>query len=177
MSNDIKYDLSSNMKSAISIGYASVEDLPSWMQLVELVRWNFPGLETEELLEGYKNTVIKNINRNSAICAKANKQVVGILLFSQKHNMLCCMAVHPEYRRRHIAEAMILQMLKQLDRSRDIVVDTFRSEDPKGEAPRALYKKLGFVEGEEIIWQEGSGQVEYPEQRFILKAEPNIQGN
>jgi len=41
------------------IKYTTVEDLPSWMELVHLVSWNFPGLETEALLEEYKNTVIK----------------------------------------------------------------------------------------------------------------------
>lgn len=148
---------------AIEIKYAVLENLASWMSLVESVRWNFPGLETEELLEEYKKTVIKNIKRKSALCALIGNQVVGILLFSIKHNMLCCMAVHPDHRRRHIASALVCEMLNNLDRSKDIIVDTFRDDDPKGKAPRAFYRRLGFEEGEL------HSEMNYPEQRFILK--------
>lgn len=108
-----------------------------------------------------------NINRKSAICAMDGKKVVGILLFSVKQNMLCCMAVHPEYRKMHIASEMVLEMLNNLDRKKDIIVDTFREDDPKGQAPRAFYKKLGFEEGEL------HGNMNYPEQRFILRPASN----
>lgn len=43
--------------------YATNKELNSWMELVDQVSWNFPGLETKELMSEYKNTVIKNINR------------------------------------------------------------------------------------------------------------------
>jgi len=41
--------------------------------------------------------------------------------------------------------------LKELDRSREITVSTFRENDEKGIAPRALYKKFGFMEEELTI--------------------------
>jgi isopentenyldiphosphate isomerase/GNAT superfamily N-acetyltransferase len=163
-----KYGMEINEQKDNEIKYAELDNLASWMNLVEIVRWIFPGLETEELLAEYKNTVIKNINRKSALCATDGNMVVGILLFSRKHNMLSCMAVHPEYRRRQIAAKMVSEMLKNLDRSKDIVVYTFREDDPKGEAPRAFYKSLGFEEGELII------NMNYPEQRFILKPVNNL---
>ncbi|WP_054939920.1 hypothetical protein [Paenibacillus ihuae] len=50
------------------------------MGLIDLVRTNFPGLDTSELLEGYRQTVIKNINRRSAICAVNAGEVVGFML-------------------------------------------------------------------------------------------------
>ncbi len=147
------------------IEYATINELNSWMDLVRLVAWNFPGLETESLLDEYKNTVIKNINRKSAICAVSRNKVIGILLFSTKYNMLCCMAVHPDYRKNGIAKLMIKEMMNNLDTSRDIIVDTFREEDMKGIAPRALYISLGF-EPDELIEYLG-----YPNQRFVLRAE------
>ena len=52
--------------------------------------------------------------------------------------------------------------LEQLDRTKDIIVSTFREEDEKGVAPRALYKKLGFIE-DELIEEFG-----YPNQKFVL---------
>lgn len=83
--------------SNIEIKYATEDNIPSWMSLVQVVRWNFPGLETEEKVQEYNKTLIEFIGRKSAICAVNGNMVVGILLFSKKHNMLCCMAVHPEY--------------------------------------------------------------------------------
>ena len=35
------------------------QDIDSWMELVKNVRWNFPGLETEDALEEHRNTVLK----------------------------------------------------------------------------------------------------------------------
>lgn len=43
--------------------------------------------------------------------------------------------------------------------------DTFRENDVKGTAPRKLYKKYGFEEGE-LIEEFG-----YPNQRFVLHAD------
>lgn len=148
----------------IEITNATKSDIQSWMELVHMVSWNFPGLETEEKISDYETTLLKNINRQTAICAKENGKVVGILLFSIKYNMLCCMAVHPEYRKNGIASKMIAETLDKLDKTRDVVVSTFRENDEKGIAPRALYKKFGFVEGELI------DEFGYPNQRFVLHA-------
>ena len=146
----------------IQIGLAKIEDIDSWIELVRLVRDNFPGLETEELLIGYRDTVIKNINRQTAICAKFGDSVIGVLIFSIKNNELSCMAVHPNYRRLRIASKMIEIMLSILPPNKDVKVMTFRSGDEKGIAPRALYKKFGFVEGELCY------HFNYPEQIFTL---------
>ena len=127
------------------------------------MRWNFPGLETDGGLEDYKLEVVKNMERRSAICALDGNIVVGILLFSKKHNMIGCMAVHPEYRRKDIAGRMVRMMLAELDTDRDVIVDTFREEDERGTAPRAFYQKMGFVPGE-LGMAEG-----HPVQRFVLK--------
>lgn len=146
------------------IKYAEEANISSWMTLVREVSWNFPGLETEEKIEEYEQTLQKNIKRKSAICALVDHKVVGILLFSIKHNMLCCMAVHPDFRKKGISTKMIQEMLTKLDPTRDIVLSTFREEDEKGIAPRALYKSFGFVE-DALIEEFG-----YPQQRFILPA-------
>lgn len=157
------FDAHGDRREMLEIGFASSCNLESWMSLVEIVRWNFPGLETDKGMEDYRNTLIKNIERRSAICAMDGKMVVGILLFSTKHNMIGCMAVHPEYRKKGIARRMVEMMLTKLDRDRSVVVETFREEDEKGDAPRAFYRAMGFVPGE-LGFAEG-----HPVQRFILK--------
>jgi len=58
-----------NEETAIHFEYACERRLASWMSLVEVVRENFPGLETEEKLEAYRETVEKHMSRGTAVCA------------------------------------------------------------------------------------------------------------
>ena len=76
--------------------------------------------------------------------------------------MICCLGVSPQYRRCGIATLLLATALEHLDHTKNIIVATFREEDEKGTAPRALYKKFGFVE-DELIEEFG-----YPNQKFIL---------
>jgi ribosomal protein S18 acetylase RimI-like enzyme len=129
---------------------ARLEDFKSWMEMIADVRDNFPGLDTEEQMISYQQTVLKNINRGTAICVKFQEEVVGVLIFSTNVKCLSCMAVHPEHRRKGVATEMITKMLEFFPRGTEVTVTTFLEEDPKGVAPRALYKKFGFVEGEYV---------------------------
>lgn len=142
--------------------FGQTDDINSWMTLVRRVSWNFPGLETDKSLEEHKQTVLKFMSKKQALCMKEYDKVTGVLLFSRNHNMICCLAVAPEYRQRGIASKLLETALRELDRSRNITVSTFRENDAKGTAPRGLYKKFGFEE-DELIEEFG-----YPCQRFIL---------
>ena len=138
-------------------------DIESWMELVQSVSWNFPGLETEVAIEDHRQTVLRFMGENRALCVKDAEKVVGVLLLSKKYNMICCLAVAPEYRRNGIASLLLKKAIAELNSSRDITVTTFRDNDEKGIAPRALYKKFGFVEEKLMI------ENDYPVQRFILR--------
>lgn len=145
--------------------YGVPEDIDNWMKLVGEVSWNFPGLETAEDILEHRQTVLEFMEKRQAVCVRDNGEIIGVLLFSRKRNMICCLAVSPAHRRKGVASALMTEALGQLDRSQDITVSTFRADDPKGIAPRALYKRFGFIEGE-LIEEFG-----YPNQRFILYAE------
>ena len=137
-------------------------DIVSWMNLVNKVKENFPGLETEGALDEHRNTVLDFISKESAICAKSKDKIVGALLFSKENNMLCFLAVDTEYRRQHIAEKMVSYMLTFMDSKKDVVVTTYREGVSEGKAARAFYKHLGFVEGK-LTEEFGS-----PVQEFVL---------
>ena len=77
--------------------------------------------------------------------------------------MICCLAVSPEHRGKGFASALLEKALSELDRTRDITVSTFREDDAKGKAPRALYRKYGFREDELTV------EYGYPNQVFVLK--------
>lgn len=150
-------------ENPFNVRIGTLGDLDGWMNLVRFVKDNFPGLETEEKLKEYEETVIKNMKRESALVAIQNEMVVGVLLFSPNQKCLSCLAVHPGYRRRGIATALVQEMLTVLSTEEDISVETFRQEDILGIAPRALYKKLGFIAAEL------STSNDYPVQKFILR--------
>lgn len=143
--------------------YGTVMDIESWMELVQQVRWNFPGLETEAALDDHRKIVLRFMGENRALCVKNGVKLIGVMLLSKRHNMICCLAVAPECRRSGIASALLENALCDLDRSRDITVTTFRESDEKGIAPRALYKKFGFVEGNLLV------EYGYPLQEFVLR--------
>ena len=146
----------------MEVEFGKVSYIDSWMTLVRKVSWNFPGLETEEGIIDHRNTVLKFISKNQAICVRENNRVIGVLLFSRYHNMICCLAVDPDFRRQGISSMLLEKALQELDRNRDITVSTFREDDEKGRAPRALYKKFGFKEGELTV------EFGYPNQVFVL---------
>lgn len=144
------------------VEYGTPRDIEAWMALVKEVRWNFPGLETQEKLDEHRDTVLKFMDKQQAICVKEGNQIVGVMLFSKKHNMICCLAVSPDHRRRGAASMLMEEALCHLDRTKEISVSTFRAEDEKGPAPRAFYEKFGFI-ADALIEEMG-----YPSQKYIL---------
>ena len=153
------------MKEIVRMGVCCGEpaDIDQWMNLVCRVSRDFPGLETEGDLEEHRRTVLKFMEKRQALCVKSDDQIRGVLLFSRNRNMICCLAVSPEFRRNGIASKLLETALTELDRSRDITVSTFREGDEKGTAPRALYRKFGFTEAE--LTEEFG----YPNQVFVLQ--------
>ncbi len=137
-------------------------DINAWMRLVTRVRDNFSGLETDECLDDYRQTAMRFMTEGRALCIKDENGIQGVLLFSKKHNMICCLAVAPEARRRGIASRLLETALSALDPSRPVTVTTFRAEDAKGAAPRALYQSFGF-RAAQLVEEFG-----YPNQAFIL---------
>ncbi len=142
--------------------YGVPEDIEKWMSLVTQVRWNFPGLETPEALEEHQDTVLRFMGARQAICVKEEKEIVGVMLYSRKHNRICCLAVAPEYRRRGVASMLMDKALADLDKTKEISVSTFRTDDAKGVAPRKLYEKYGFVADALIE------EFDYPNQKYVL---------
>jgi ribosomal protein S18 acetylase RimI-like enzyme len=138
------------------------DDIDEWMKLIEAISWNFPGLETREQIDEHKKTVLRFIDKKQALCVKNGTEIIGVLLFSRRYNMICCLGVSPNYRRCGIATRLLEKAINELDRNIDITVSTFRENDVKGIAPRALYKSFGFIEDEYIE------EFGYPNQKFVL---------
>ena len=146
----------------MEISLARPCEIDRWMALVDQLKAAFPGLETPEAMAEHRSTVLGFMERNAALCAKINGNIVGALLFSREDSVLCFLAVDPGFRRRHIAEKLVRHMFTFLDSDRDATVTTYREDVPEGRAARAFYRHLGFVEGR-LTEEFGS-----PVQEFIL---------
>ena len=147
------------MNQECIVGYASEADIDAWMALVALVRDAFPGLSLSE----YRETLRKAVSERRALCAKDGGALLGVLVLSDQHNGIGFLAVHPEARGRGVASALVRKMLEVLPADQDVFVTTYREDDPLGEAPRALYKRLGFEEAG-LVTRYG-----YPCQQFVLR--------
>ena len=67
----------------MKIEFGKEPDIEKWMNLVNKVKSSFPGLETKEALDDHRQTVLNFMRTASAICAKTEDQIVGVLLFSR----------------------------------------------------------------------------------------------
>lgn len=68
--------------------YGVPEDIEKWMDLITEVRWDFPGLETQEKLNEHKTSVLKFMDKRQAVCVKEEAEIAGVILFSREHNMI-----------------------------------------------------------------------------------------
>lgn len=137
--------------------FASNHDIDSWMELLELVKENYPGLDKKSYKEGLKVSIIEK----EALVAKKDGMVVGALAFSTDNKELVFLAVHPEYRKMGIAQKLIKKMISIFSVGTQISVITYIEGDLQGLAARKLYLKFGFECGELLT------VFEYPCQRLI----------
>ncbi len=63
--------------------FGTTYDIAPWMNLVKNVSSNFPGLETEELINEHRDTVLKFMSRHEALWVKNGEKAAGVLLFSK----------------------------------------------------------------------------------------------
>ena len=149
----------------MNLYYGVPSEIDEWMALVTETRDNFPGLETREALDDHRATVLKFMGKRQAVCVKEDNRIIGVMLFSRGHNMICYLVVHPEYRGLGVASMMMDEALRRLDQTKEITVSTFTAEDKKGPAPRALYEKYGFIEDALTV------EFDYPNQVYVLHPE------
>lgn len=120
---------------------ATVSDVNPWTEPIDKVNDGLPKSKTKRAVSG----AFKFVSQKRAIRAKDGDQVAGMLIYSTKQNMICCLAVEEGYRHKGLATALLCKGIQKLNQTLPIVVSTFREDDPKGAIPRALYKKFGFV--------------------------------
>ena len=120
-------------------------DFPSAIPLLDEAADYFPNLSADSLRDAAR----RNIARTSAIAAFDGDTVAGIILYSTILSKISFLYVSPQYRGRGIARELVSLALEALP-DHEVVVDTFAADDPRGNAARAMYLGMGFIEVGEL---------------------------
>lgn len=142
------------------IQLATVEDIPSWMELMRLVIDGYPVLDETDYL--YKLKIF--IQNKRALVLKDEDLLIGALAFGTSPCSIDFMGIHPQYRRHGIQRLFLDALLEVYYPEQDIWITTYREGDKADTGYRKELQKLGFVERELLI------EFGYPTQRFVLSA-------
>lgn len=141
------------------ITFATEQDIPQWLDLVQLVIDGFPNLTEAE----YKENLLWYIQTNQALILKDQQTAIGILAFRRENGSIDFFGVHPQYKDRGIAKAFLKKALNELSDKEEISITTFRKGDKADTGYRSALEKLGFTEAE-LLTEFG-----YPTQKMILQ--------
>lgn len=151
------------------ISYATKEDIPEWMDFVNLVIDGFPCFDEKahrKRLKAYVEQKQALIMRNGGNKETENAMIIGAAAFTRQvgtqAGMIDFLAVHPQYRRHKVAKDLLDFMMRNVFGGHEINITTFRQGDRADTGQREEYKRLGFVEAE-LLTEYG-----YPAQRMIL---------
>lgn len=139
------------------IRFATLKDLETWMNLVELVIDGFPNLPNTDYLNNLKQAIVSQ----QALILLENNIAIGTMIFSYEHSSIDFFGIHPQYRYQNIEQAF-LNIIKNILTNNNITITTFRKNDKADLGQRETLKQLGFVEAE-LLYEFG-----YPTQKFIL---------
>lgn len=143
------------------IQFASMEDIPKWIELVRLVVDGFPCLDEKQYIEQLKEC----IQKKQALILKDDDIAIGIMGITVSTGSIDFLGVHPQYRKQGITQAFLKKAISMLVKSDEITVTTFREGDKADTGYRNIFKNLGFAEAELLV------EFGYPTQRFVLQKE------
>lgn len=157
--NPMALDQKIDLEKAIQ--FASMEDIPKWIELVRLVVDRFPCLEEKQYMEQLKDC----IQKKQALILKDNDIAIGIMGITIATGSIDFLGIHPQYRKQGITQAFLKKAISLLITSDEISVTTFREGDKADTGYRNIFKNLGFAEAELLV------EFGYPTQRFVLQKE------
>ena len=155
MALDQKIDLEKEIQ------FASMEDIPKWIELVRLVVDGFPCLDEKQYVEQLKDC----IKKKQALILKDKDIAIGIMGITIATGSIDFLGIHPQYRKQGITQAFLKKAISLLITSDEISVTTFREGDKADTGYRNIFKNLGFAEAELLV------EFGYPTQRFVLQKE------
>lgn len=140
---------------------ASEEDIPAWIELARLAVDGFPCLDEAQHLQWLREC----IRQGQAFILKDRETTAGVMGITKNTGSIDFLGVHPQYRKKGIAQAFLRKAFSLLEEGHELIVTTFREGDRADTGHRADLKRLGFAEAELLV------EFGYPTQRFVLQKE------
>ena len=127
--------------------------------------WEHLACEVESLFEGrmagekeFSAFMVRKIAQQEAFVVRDRNhggELLGLIAVSYKNSAISWFAVSEEYRGRGIGSELLAHALKNMDKTRDISVVTFREDDERGLPARRLYRKFGFKDFDKYLIHDG----------------------
>lgn len=144
-------------------------DYQAWLRLAREVEELFGPLVG---VEGFEQTLMKNLRRGTALCVRdqdgeAGADLLGGLFYSPKPSIytISWLAVKQRCRQQGIGMKLVEAFLERVNLPAElappieVVVTTFSAEMEGGEPARKFYLKLGFQEAE-VVYHDYRGKME-----------------
>ena len=155
------------------IRWAATEDTAQWRHLANTVAnlFDSPDMANDPRFLAYLDT---KINKHEALVAidRISGELLGAIGFSRTNNRISWFAVSEKHRRRGIGKRLLQTALRQLDRTKEITVETFHAACLPGLPARALYQSVGFTETEAYHDENGN-----PRCKMSLAPDPQKRGS
>lgn len=140
------------------IDTATSADYWTWLQFLPQVVGGFPCLQQAT----YQIALQEAIQQKQAFLLHDDRQIIGVMLFSQEQGYISFLAIHPQYNRT-AAVQKFLQTANQQTNAAVIHITTFRQQDKADLGDRRLLLHFGF-QPTELLQEFG-----YPTQRMRLQ--------
>jgi GNAT superfamily N-acetyltransferase len=135
------------------IRFAEENELKKWKVLAKDVAEIFgnPTMDTDNEFIDY---AIRKIKQKEALIAvdDMDKEFFGFIGFSRHFNRITWFGVLERYRNKGIGSKLLETALKELDKTKEITVETYRGNYIPGQPARYVYKKYGFIETENNLF-------------------------
>ena len=131
------------------IRLANETELEQWKIVAKDVAEIFgnPTMDTDPEFIDYAQRKIKQKEALVAVDEK-NNEFYGFIGFSKHFNRITWFGVLEKYRNKGIGSKLLKSALNELDKTKEITVETYRENYILGQPARNVYKKFGFIETE-----------------------------
>jgi ribosomal protein S18 acetylase RimI-like enzyme len=135
------------------IRLAQLEDLIKWQAIAEDVAQIFgnPNMANDPEFIEYAQ---RKISQKEAYIAvdDFNKTFYGFIGFSKHFNRITWFGVLKEHRNKGIGSKLLEKAIEELDKTKEITVETYRKNYDPGKPARHTYEKHGFKETENNLY-------------------------